>query len=139
MNFKQENSPILISLGVPQLREMKVQNLEPRASFLRAPQQFCAIAVFIPPIRPGRKSEAEGVKWTSGRHIADEMAEAGLEPKPSNCRLLSSGWLSGSLSQGHGPCSGRNSTPPAGTAEKEDFVGKKAATSAAWVGEGAGI
>ena len=53
---------ILISLGVPQLREMKVQNLEPRASFLRAPQQFCAIAVFIPPIRPGRKSEAEGVK-----------------------------------------------------------------------------
>ena len=62
MNFKQQNSPILVSLDVTRLRDMKVQNLEPRVSLLCAPQQFCAIAVFIPPIRPGRKSEAEGVK-----------------------------------------------------------------------------
>lgn len=59
----QENSPFPVSLGFPQLREMKVQNREePRASFLCAPQQFCAVAVFIPLIRQGRKSEAEGVK-----------------------------------------------------------------------------
>lgn len=55
--------PFPVSLGFPQLREMKVQNREePRASFLCAPQQFCAVAVFIPLIRQGRKSEAEGVK-----------------------------------------------------------------------------